>query len=98
MSVTVVTGHPGVGKTTFVADNKGEGDLVWDYDAAAGALGFPDYPRPRDVHALLSDLFRRVTGYASVTTARSCWLIVAEEEWGQRLLEENPDWTLVNLG
>lgn len=37
--IVLVIGPPCGGKTTFVAQNKGQGDLVIDYDALAEALG-----------------------------------------------------------
>lgn len=36
--VIVVSGEPGVGKTTYVHDRKREGDVVWDWDAVVAAL------------------------------------------------------------
>jgi hypothetical protein len=40
--VTLVSGPPCSGKSTFVAERKRPGDVVVDYDALAVALGSPD--------------------------------------------------------
>jgi hypothetical protein len=37
--ITLVHGPPGAGKSTYVAEHKGPGDLVVDYDLIAQALG-----------------------------------------------------------
>jgi predicted kinase len=37
--ITVVTGSPGSGKTTYVAERKGREDIVLDFDEIAYALG-----------------------------------------------------------
>lgn len=54
MSLTVVTGPPCAGKTTYVADHRGLGDLVLDIDQLAHALGYPaahiDWSAPADEH------------------------------------------------
>ena len=39
--IVLVVGPPGAGKTTWVNENKGEHDLVVDYDSIAAALGSP---------------------------------------------------------
>ena len=39
--ITVVSGKPGSGKTTYVAEHKSPGDLVIDFDAMAVAMGSP---------------------------------------------------------
>ncbi|GMV27712.1 MAG: HNH endonuclease [Phycisphaerae bacterium] len=50
--VTVVTGPPAAGKTTFVRENARPGDVVIDYDVLAVALqlpGAPSHDHPRAV-------------------------------------------------
>lgn len=39
MTLTVITGPPCAGKTSYVAARRQPGDLVIDFDALAGALG-----------------------------------------------------------
>lgn len=49
--VTLVTGPPCSGKSTYVRDHMRPGDLVVDYDAIAQAIGSPDgHDHPRALH------------------------------------------------
>ena len=54
--ITIVTGPPGSGKTTYVQRHRRPGDLVWDYDALADTIAqLPRYPRPPHVtHCLMA--------------------------------------------
>lgn len=55
--LTIVTGAPGSGKTTWVENQRQPGDLVFDMDAVAAALfGMPKYPRPTNVNACMKGL------------------------------------------
>lgn len=58
--VTLVTGPPGAGKTTYVAEHKADGDLVVDYDTLAQALG--------------SDVTHGHTNHAAASAARGAVL------------------------
>ena len=54
MRLTIVTGAPGSGKTTWVEARRQPGDLVFDMDAVAAAMfGMPKYPRPESVNACM---------------------------------------------
>jgi hypothetical protein len=49
--IVLVVGPPGAGKTTWVNENKGEHDLVVDYDSLAAALGSPvDHNHSDSIH------------------------------------------------
>ncbi len=76
----VVCGLPKSGKTTFVSKVVTNGDLVYDLDHIGNALGFPTYPRPKEVADLLiewrAELIRRIRSTAIKTRVI---LIVADE-------------------
>ena len=82
--VVVISGRPGVGKSTYVEERRRTGDLVWDLDAVAAALGFPTYPRPLDVAQLLATVFEHVVLHATMGK-RDCWLIVSDEAYAGKL-------------
>lgn len=82
--VVVVSGPPGSGKTTHVAQFKEPGDLVWDLDAVSAALGFPSYPRPADVSVLLGGMLAEVLQYAR-GGPRDCWIIATDGAWAARM-------------
>lgn len=75
--ITVVTGPPCSGKTTYVRDHARPGDIVIDYDAIAQALGAPDGhdhdPRLSEITAAAwsAAVARLVTGYPASTA----WII-----------------------
>lgn len=77
--VTVVTGPPAAGKTTFVRENAKPGDVVIDYDALAVALQLPgahphDHP-PAVLHVAAA---ARTAAIAAATGPRGrapVWLI-----------------------
>lgn len=51
LRVTLVTGPPCSGKTTYVAQHRQPGDIVLDYDAIAQALGSGDtHDHPKSIH------------------------------------------------
>lgn len=51
--VTVITGPPCSGKTTYVAKHKQAGDIVIDYDELAVALGSPvTHDHPEQIKAI----------------------------------------------
>lgn len=59
--VTVVSGPPCAGKTTYVRQHAAPGDLVLDFDALAVALGSPDpHEHPPAVAAAAHVAYRAV--------------------------------------
>lgn len=73
--LTIVTGPPAAGKSTYVRTNAQPGDIVIDLDALAVALGSPDsHQHPRDIAAVARAARAAAIEAASLTRA-STWLI-----------------------
>lgn len=73
--ITVVTGPPCSGKTTYVNEHAKSGDVVIDYDALAVALGSPDtHDHPEHLRPVVT-----ATWVAAITEARRSdnrvWLV-----------------------
>lgn len=71
--VYIVSGAPGSGKTTYVSENKGKGDLVLDLDSLTAALqgevtAHPDYETVFD-----AVLAAREAVYSVIETRRGNW-------------------------
>lgn len=82
MPITVVTGPPCSGKSTYVAEHRAPEDIVLDLDAIAHALGYPDthvdWSRP---HAAVEAARAARTELLKAVLARSivnAWIIDAE--------------------
>lgn len=79
MRVTVITGPPAGGKTTFVQEHCSPGDVVIDFDALAAALlpGLGDHPdySPWQQQLVLA-AWKAAAGAAQRLAAPGmCWLI-----------------------
>ncbi|MEV0357119.1 AAA family ATPase [Nocardia sp. NPDC050697] len=73
--LTVVTGPPAAGKTTYVKANAQPGDIVIDLDALAVALGSPDsHNHPRAI-AAVAQAARTAAIQAAATTRTATWVI-----------------------
>lgn len=73
--LTVVTGPPAAGKTTYVRSNAKAGDIIIDLDALAVALGSPhSHNHPADI-ATVAQAARTAAIKAAVGTGSSTWLI-----------------------
>lgn len=65
MTVTVVTGPPCAGKSTYVREHAGQGDVVVDLDAIAQSLGYPtaqvDWSEPTPHAARVAAMIARAS-------------------------------------
>jgi len=77
----VVTGDPGAGKSTWVAQQRRPGDIVWDVDAIAHAIAHePHYPRSSATLSLLSALLESMVRWLEVMTNVRVFLIVGNAD------------------
>lgn len=77
----VVTGPPGAGKTTWVAQRRKPGDIVWDYDEVAKAMLRVDrHETPEDCIPLLHGMaLRLIEEIATNPPPRSVYVILPNE-------------------
>lgn len=77
--LTVVCGPPCSGKTSYVTEHAAPGDLVYDFDRLAEAIGSPDSHDHPAAHRRVLRLTRRATIDEMIRTARlshvTCWII-----------------------
>jgi broad-specificity NMP kinase len=80
--IVVVCGPPGSGKTSYIRENKWEGDLVWDWDAISAAITLePLYtPWPEGAMDFLLGMRERFCAIAAHGDGRvrRVWIIVSE--------------------
>ena len=82
--ITVVSGPPGAGKTTWVQAHRQLGDLVWDYDQVMAALtGCEAYIRPAPFAELVMSLRSLVIRWAH-DRGLDCWLILSAPSASER--------------
>ena len=86
VQVILVAGSPLAGKTTYVKQNKGKNDLVYDYDAILAAMtGEELYHRPAWSIDLMLDIRETVMKYIEKTTLLSkAWIIATAPRIQQR--------------
>jgi hypothetical protein len=78
--VTVVSGPPNSGKTTWVNARRRPGDIVWDLDAVAATIAqSPRYPRPPRVIRTLYAM-REALVSSLRSSDQPAYLIVSDEE------------------
>jgi predicted kinase len=84
--VTLVTGPPCSGKTTFVDQRRRAGDLVADFDAVARDLGSPGkwMQSPRVGDAAEREMARLIDVASAMADGRA-WIIRCAPDPGQRL-------------
>lgn len=84
MSVTLVCGPPGSGKSTYVADHSKPGDLVWDHDLvlAAVTLG-PLHARPPAVTSVVLAM-RAAFSAAAAGWPGDVWFILSAPTAAER--------------
>lgn len=73
----VVTGEPGAGKSTFVRDNAGPGDIVIDFDLLAQAIGSPVEHDHDDQYLHVARAMWRAARHSAVESTATVWLIHA---------------------
>lgn len=80
--VTIVTGPPGAGKTTYVQKHAQWGDLILDVDALYSALsGLPWYEKPSALLPFVLDARDAVLNrLLSASELRQAWLITSEAD------------------
>ena len=91
--LTIVCGRPGSGKSTYVADHAGPGDLIIDLDAILADLsGLPvHHPSQRHLPAALEERNRQLRALHTLTGPPSAWFVVTagdpheRRKWAQRL-------------
>ena len=77
MTVTIVAGPPGAGKTTYVHEHAEPGDLIVDYDALYAALSHrPMYERPETLRGIVSAVREAVLQQvAQLPDSVNAWVI-----------------------
>lgn len=82
MPVTIVTGPPGAGKTTYVQQHAQWGDLILDVDALYSALsGLPWYEKPSALLPFVLDARDAVLNrLLRESELRQAWLITSEAD------------------
>ena len=87
LRVTVVSGLPGSGKSTYVEQHKRHGDIVWDQDVMMAALcGLPlGEKQPDCVRALVAMRQGLVSELVGGTPCRPAWVIVTSEDVAQQI-------------
>lgn len=74
-TITVVTGPPCSGKTTYVRQHAKPGDVIIDYDLIAQALGSPDTHDHPDVIARITRAARQAAIQSAVASQATTWVI-----------------------
>lgn len=97
--LTVVTGPPCAGKTTYVREHATPGDIIIDYDLLAVALGSPDsHDHPPAIAAVAANA-RMAAIDAAKQTRVDTWIIHAHptpqslaiyRKQGTRVIEIDP--------
>lgn len=77
MSINIVCGLPGSGKTTYVMNRKAKHDLIYDYDALMQSLtGLPSHEKNFDVHDYIILFFEQMLRkLKSEQTFDNVWII-----------------------
>lgn len=90
MSLTVITGQPASGKTTYVKANARRGDIIIDFDLIAAAMTAnpaTEHDYPPHVRACAAAAWRPARDQAiTLSTRHTVWLIHAapspqQERW-----------------
>ncbi|MBB3041010.1 AAA family ATPase [Nocardioides soli] len=98
--LTVITGPPCAGKTTYVADHRDPGDLVIDLDAIAHALGYPStHVEWNDQHPALAAArtVRQVILDQALRASAATWLIEAKPHPTSRRIYQRHGARIVDL-
>lgn len=98
MAITVVTGPPCAGKSTYVATHRDPGDVVIDFDVIAQAFGSSGHDHSPVHVAMAQDAWRSAVTLAPMLGA-PVWIVHAQpgagalrnyQRWGARVLVLDP--------
>lgn len=100
--LTVVTGPPCAGKTTYVREHRASGDVVVDLDAIAAAFGYPDAQIQWGATHLAVDAARMARAHviAALLSGRlqaTAWVIDTDPPGSARAQYERAEATTVRL-
>ncbi|KRL13052.1 hypothetical protein FD09_GL002592 [Schleiferilactobacillus perolens DSM 12744] len=78
MTITVVAGYPGSGKSTYVLDHAGSHDLIYDYDRLMSALtGQPGHDHNIDVNDYIQLFYELIVRKLKAEqTFDNVWLVM----------------------
>lgn len=86
-TVTLVTGPPCSGKTTYVREHMKPGDMVIDYDALAVALGSPStHDHPDALRPFVLEARDAAVARVSRTPGTTAWLIKGQPTVDERAM------------
>ena len=89
--ITVVSGPPKAGKTTYVNKHRKTGDLVWDYDAVVSTMfGLPMHHDPSESVINLMQQIRdvAVAWVRRMPREMDAWIIISNKTQAEAVAEQ----------